>query len=94
MKTKSFLAIAIELFVTVSLITLFGLLVALVYALLSFLSTAPATQAATASQTTETTTQHLTPAKPVLTPTIYALPEAKISPKLENEKMTETAIIA
>ncbi len=86
MKTKSFFAIAIELFVTVSLIALLGLILALVYALLSFLS--PATQAA-APQMSETITQPLTATKPELAPTIYALPEAKESPKLEAEPITE-----
>ena len=80
MKTKSFFAIAIELFVTVSLVALLGLLLGLVYALLSFLTPATAPQAAT-SQLTEAPLE-LTAATPVLAPTIYALPAAQSAPEI------------
>jgi hypothetical protein len=88
MKTKSFFAIAIELFVTVSLVALLGLLIALVYALLSFLTPATAPQAATL-QLTEAPLE-LTAATPVLAPTIYALPAAQSAPEIVTETPEET----
>jgi hypothetical protein len=88
MKPTTIFKIAVEVLVTVSLIALLGLLITLVYALLSFLGTEPTNQSVitTQMQTPEAIVKHLTATNPLL-------PTAKAAPKLETvvtEAKTET----
>lgn len=85
MKTPSIFAIAIEALVTVSLITLLGLLTALIYALLSFLGAEPTTQSLLTPQipTDVTTANTFTVTETLLPTTTLTLSSAKAAPKLE-----------
>lgn len=97
MKTQSLVKIAIEAFITFSLIAIMGLLIALIYALLSLLGTELTPQSLLTSQieTPKTTVSHLLIASnPSLLNTTVALPSAKAAPDLELVKEAKIEIIA
>ena len=94
MKTKPLSEIAIEAFITISLIALLGLLTALAYALLSFLGNESTIQSLLTAQeqTSEVAASHLIASNPVQP--IVALPSAKAAPDLELVKEAKIEIIA
>lgn len=79
MKPTTIFKIAVEVLATVSLIALLGLLIAIVYALLSFLGTESTNQSLInpQMQTPEATVSHLTATNPLIA-------TAKAAPKLET----------
>jgi hypothetical protein len=95
MKTQSLVKIAIEAVITFSLIAIMGLLIALIYALLSLLGTELTPQSLLTSQieTPKTTVSHLIASNPSLLNTTADLPSAKVAPALEAVQPARIEII-